>query len=239
MTETSRTARRVAAGLAFIALAGCEAIGNPIEVMRGDRPTPDEFAVITRGELMMPPGLDTSSLPEPSPGLRSPLEPDPQAEAIAALTGREVAASTPRGVAVSRGEAALLAAANASAASPEIRAEIARENEALAEAQPYEPPTIFELFSGGGPDVDPDELIDPVAESQRLQEAGVPAPVDQGALQRQALLEAERAESQADEAALAAQTGIGEPRFWRSSPRDSITAAPSPGQDVGSGEFDF
>lgn len=206
-------------GLAVMgALAGCDTIGNPLEALSKKKLGPDEFAVVVRDPLQMPPGLETSTLPPPSPGMRSPLEPNPQVDAIAALTGQPVSASAPQSVAISRGEAALLAAADANALSPTIRSDITAENVELEANKPYEPPSIFELFSG--PSIDPETLIDPVAESQRLQSTGVPAPVNQRALQLEALEQADSDERAAEAAAAASAPPSRDPRFRQNQARD-------------------
>lgn len=192
MCATRRTTCLLVLVPALAALAACDTIGNPIDAMSAKRPSPDEFQVIARKELRRPPGLGTSTLPEPRPGAPSPLEPDPRGDAVAALTGNRVAASAPLASSISRGEAALLAAADAQSANPDIRTQIIAENVAYEESKPYEPPTIFELFAGER-EYDPEDVVDAPAEALRLSEAGVPTPVDGRALERQAALEAEAA----------------------------------------------
>ena len=201
------------------ALAGCDTIGNPITALSSKKLAPDEFQVIVRRGLERPPGLDASTLPEPRPGAPSPLDPDPQADAIAALTG---AAPPPRATAISRGEEALLAAADAQAASPEIRALVAAETREIEENKPYRPPTIFELLSGRE-EIDPETVIDPAAESRRLQESGVPTPTSPRALAREAERQADEAEERAAAEPPAEPGSIGRPRFRDSIPNDSIT----------------
>ncbi|MGF1500730.1 MAG: DUF3035 domain-containing protein [Paracoccaceae bacterium] len=168
-----------------VALAGCDTIGDPFEEFSARRNAPDEFQVIARDELRMPGNVIAASpgaLPTPSPGAPSPLEPDPQAEAIAALTGGRSAATLPRGTAASRGESALLDAADAAQASSEIRSQIARENIELSENAPYEPPLLLDLLTGSSPEFDPETVLDPVQESQRLQTQGVATPNDPDAV---------------------------------------------------------
>ncbi|GMG82221.1 hypothetical protein LNKW23_14340 [Paralimibaculum aggregatum] len=231
-----RTGHIVAAALIPLALAGCSSIGNPLQALSQKKPGPDEFAVVVRDRLQMPPGLGNSTLPPPDPGRPSPLDPDPRADAATVLTGGAVPPSAPQRVTVSRGEAALLAAADASAVSPAVRLEIQAENEALEANQPYEVPTIFELFSGDDA-IDPEVLLDPVAESQRLQATGVPAPVDRRALQIEALVAAEEAEQAAEEAAAAAAPPPRTPRFEGDIPRDAINADAATGIPIGSVGF--
>ena len=56
---------QVVAVAALVALAGCEKVGNPFVVLSSKPPAPDEFQVIARKPLVMPP---TDALPEPRPG---------------------------------------------------------------------------------------------------------------------------------------------------------------------------
>ncbi len=209
-----------AAALAALALSGCDTIGNPLDAIANKKPSPDEFAVISHGELQLPPGLGTSTLPEPRPGVASPIEPNPKAAAAAALTGNPVPPTVPRRTTISRGEAALLEAADANVASPTIRDDIQAENRRLKEETPWEAPTVFELFTEDD-GIDPGDLLDADAEARRLQGAGVSAPVDQRALQREALTAAEEGRVADAAAAEAASPPVREPRFRNRLPRDS------------------
>ena len=158
---------------AAMTVASCDTIGNPLEVIGGKRSSPDEFAVLARKPLQMP---RTTSLPEPRLGERSALEPDPEADAVTALMGGPVSQSNEP---ASAGEAALLSAANASQEQSEIRNVLALDEQSSESGGEYTPPSVFELFSDDGPSVPQGELIDPTAESQRLQVEGVaPTPVD-------------------------------------------------------------
>lgn len=182
--------------LTLLALAGCDQVGDPLTALGARPPAPDEFRIVAREPLVVPEGVrggTNASLPSPRPGARSPLEPDPQSVARAALLGGGVpAGSVATGGTVagepspapSPAERALLAtaAANADTDIRETLGADAARAEAEAEAE-FEPPTIAELFGFGdaaGPD--PETLIDPVAESQRLQRRGVAAPNDPDAV---------------------------------------------------------
>ena len=152
--------------------AGCDRIGNPLQALGQGIPPPDEFAVIKRRPLQMPPGL---GLPEPRPGAPSPLDPQPRAEAAYALLGTPAPATRAvPGQPMTAGEAALLASADAASASSDVRVQLAREED----TGPYEPPTIFELFGGASPGIDEEERLQPVDEAERLQRTGVLAPSD-------------------------------------------------------------
>ena len=174
MTVLTRPSRRVgqaAAAIALLALLGCDRIGNPFVVLGSKPPAPDEFQVIAREPLRMP---ATVALPEPRPGAPSPLDPNPNRDAVVALLGTDAA---PRGAGSSRGEQALLSAADVAASNPEIRQTLAEEGERGAGNEPYEPPSIFELL--GAYDAPPEDVIDPAEEARRLQREGVAAaPID-------------------------------------------------------------
>lgn len=167
---SSLTSRIVLAalGTAVLVTAGCDRGSNPFSA-----PPPDEFAVVKRRPLEMPPSV---GLPEPRPGEPSRLDIDPNREAALALLGTpnpEVRASAP-----SSTEAELLAAADASAASSDIRVQLAEDQE-RGDDGPYEPPSIFELFGMVDPPaIDEEERLQPIPESQRLQQSGVIAPSD-------------------------------------------------------------
>jgi len=157
----------------LLALPACDTLGSPLEALGARIPPPDEFQVIARKPLVMP---VSASLPEPRPGAPSPLDPDPHRDAIEALFGTSgspvVGAIEP-----SAGERALLSSANAAAPS-EIR--VLLEEERLQEdvAKPYQAPSLSDFFGGGGEQIDESEMLDPVAESQRLQREGYVTPVD-------------------------------------------------------------
>lgn len=176
----SRTGRRTA-GLAALALVlatgGCDTVGNPFEALGAGIPPPDEFQVIQYEPLVVPGSYE---LPEPQPGARSPRAPDPDRQAKAALLGPGAVAAEAAGP--SAGERVLLSSANAASASENIRIELEEERTRAAARDEYEAPLIWELFGFGGDDatedVDESELVDPVAEAERLRRAGIATPVD-------------------------------------------------------------
>jgi len=178
------SARRIAgaAGMlaALLALAACSTIGSPLEAIGAKVPPPDEFQVMTHKPLQMPGTLD---LPEPRPGAASPLDPNPQQDAMVALLGTTGSPAV-TGAAPSSGEQVLLSSANAAATSSAIRVQLEEDKIAEKTSKPYEPPSLGELLgltASGSEKLDEKELIDPLAESQRLQREGLPAPVDPNA----------------------------------------------------------
>ncbi len=96
------------AGAALL-LAGCSSI-------RGDKKSPDEFAVTKEAPLVMPPDF---ALKPPRPGAPRPTELGTQGQALEALFGAGAAAA-PR----SPGEQALLDKAGATKASSDIRSTV-------------------------------------------------------------------------------------------------------------------
>lgn len=167
---TARAFRVGMAALALGALAGCDQIGNPLDAISGRIKPPDEFEVLPNKPLRMPSSI--AQLPEPRLGERSPLEPNPNADARRALLGGVPTA----GSSVSASEAALLGAANTEANKPDIRTALP-EDVAAAEAGQGGVPTLAELV---GLDGDPvKDALDPDEEARRLQAEGIaPAPVN-------------------------------------------------------------
>lgn len=179
----SRAARvTAAAGLAAVplALAGCAQMGNPLEALGASIPPPDEFQVIAYEPPVVP---SEYTLPEPTLGAPSPRAPEPRRAAVEALLGPGAASVAPG---PSSGEQALLAAADAAAASSAIRVQLEEDKRQAEAGKPYEPPTIWELFGfgGSGEKLDKTQLIDPVTEAERLRSAGIAAPVDPEAAAR-------------------------------------------------------
>jgi len=156
----------LAAMLALSCLAGCSGVREAIGL---DRRSPDEFSVVTRAPLEMPP--EGYSLAPPTPGAQRPQEAAVSTKAQEVLFGR--APVVVEGV--SGAEAALLDRAGADAADPAIRQTLTTEkSNEVAEDQP-----VFDRLLGRitSPDEAPARVIDPVAETERLKknkEAGLP-----------------------------------------------------------------
>jgi hypothetical protein len=119
---------RITATMALLAaVAGCG--GDPrtddspdlVErVVANAYEAPEEFAVVPKKPLVMP--SDMTALPPPSAPGTSRSEPDPRGDALAALGGR------PGGRGTGGADRALLAAAGAQNARPDIRAVLAAED---------------------------------------------------------------------------------------------------------------
>ena len=143
------------------------ACGGMRETFGLEKMAPDEYQVVTRAPLAMPPDY---GLRAPAPGLQRPQETQPSQAARnillqASNTGGPRDQPTPRGL--SQGETALLSQANALHADTKIRDVIDRETSMLADAdKSFVDSLIFwqEKQESG-------QIIDARKEQQRLQEA--------------------------------------------------------------------
>ena len=140
------------------------------------RSAPDEFSVVTKRPLELPATFDT--LPVPEPGKLSTRDPNPQADARAALlpqTAPVAAAGAPVApIAPSATEAAILS--SIAPADPAIRQTLAAEQaEYDSEQNLYLLDRIFPRLREVRGDLDPEQL-DANAERLRLLESGVTAP---------------------------------------------------------------
>ena len=169
-------------GFKFLSFAVCAllliACGEKTRVAFGlGKHAPDEFAVVTRAPLKLPPDY---GLRPPSPGVARPQEQEVKdsARQILLQAGADGSADgAANGDRLSRGEAALLTKAGASKTNSSIRAKVNRESSILAENdgdfisrimfwQEREPPGLS---------------LDATAESRRLREnAALGNPVTTG-----------------------------------------------------------
>jgi DUF3035 family protein len=191
ISRAVRVAGPVGLTAMLLSLSACGG-GNPLDALGARIPPPDEFQVVASAPLVMP---TSGTLPVPRPGAPSPLTPDPLGDAERALLG--TSADTTVATAPSSGERALLSSANAAAASSEIRVQLEEDKTKEAAKKPYEAPSLAELLGGKKTEkLDEKELLDPVAESQRLQREGQLTPVDPNAenVSEDAVVEPPRAE---------------------------------------------
>lgn len=120
MTKTPVQLITYAAALAAAAsLAGCGAFGSKQGGSSGRTGAPDEFRVVTKPPLVIPPEY---SLRPPKPGDTRGAAVDTRAQAQAALFGRDVGADA------SPGERALVSAAGAQAVDGSIRTTVDQES---------------------------------------------------------------------------------------------------------------
>lgn len=137
-----------------------------------NKAAPDEFAVLTKGSLVIPPDF---GLMPPKPGSAPTNQTDPVTSAEGALFGSDAAtANLPANV--SAGEKSLLANAGAAAANPQIRQDIAADNKAmLAADDSFTNDILFwqEKKKDNGKPVDAD------AEAKRLKDGQPAKPEDE------------------------------------------------------------
>jgi hypothetical protein len=142
------------------ALAGC-GTRTVQETLGVGKRAPDEFQVVRRAPLVLPPDYN---LRPPQPGGTGP-QGDVTTQAEEILTGRP----PPRAAAQSPGEAALLAQSPV-AAEPGIRAKILQENAELVDLDDRRFLFILDFQRRRLQPQEP--VIDPVAEAQRLRSDG-------------------------------------------------------------------
>lgn len=142
-----------------LALTACEATKEELGL---NRRTPDEFAVVQRAPLEMPPDY---YLRPPTPGAARPQEQAPSVQAESALLGRNAAAKTQG---ISKVENTLLQQTNAAAADPTIRQTLDAETRQIAED---EKPTVQRILDIGGSTEGPAKVVDAPAEAARIKAA--------------------------------------------------------------------
>ncbi|WP_043643038.1 DUF3035 domain-containing protein [Caenispirillum salinarum] len=150
------------AGLVLLTL-GLTACGSDTKQMLGlERTPPDEFAVVSRAPLSVPPEF---SLRPPEPGAARPQEGRASDRARRALTGTEMQAAYRR-AGLSPGESTLLARTGAANVPEDIRATIDRESSVLAaKGQAFTERLVF----WRDPEA-PGAVVDPEAENRRIRE---------------------------------------------------------------------
>lgn len=158
--------------LAAVSLAGCDTIRDAAGVTHR---APDEFAVVTKAPLIIPPDFN---LVPPKPGAKAVNQPDPTADAQVTLFGDNpatVAQNMPGNF--SDGEKLLLAYAGAANVDHGIRKRI----DSDAAARLEEPGFFGSMF---GADVDEGTPVDANAEKDRIDDSkakGVPPGTNQPA----------------------------------------------------------
>lgn len=148
---------------AALSMASCEQTKEQFDF---SKKAPDEFAVVRRAPLEMPPDY---AIRPPTPGAARPQEVSATDMAREAVLGEDAQKQIARENGVSQGEAVLLQKTGATAASPAIRAQVDKETAALIED---ETPGIDQLkkMVGQNPAEPTTELVDPVAEAERIKQ---------------------------------------------------------------------
>ena len=142
--------------LSLIALAACADVKDTIGL---GRKSPDEFAVVERAPLSMPPGFD---LRPPQPGAPRPVEVTAPAGSIRG----QFAADQNNGVFTS-GTQDFLSQAGAANANPDIRRQVDAESKGVVAKDKG----MIDRLVNYNDRKDPDPIVDPAAEKARLQNA--------------------------------------------------------------------
>lgn len=146
---------------AATALAGC---GDMRRTLGWERTPPDEFAVVARAPLSLPPDY---SLRPPQPGAPRPQEGSTRDQARDSLMGNRYGQrSMIDSMGRSPGEMALLKKSGADQAQPNIRQTVNQETTALAEADKS---FTDRMLFWRKPDA-PGTIVDPAKETRRIQE---------------------------------------------------------------------
>lgn len=141
-------------------LSGCS--GQIREVLGLEKQAPDEFAVVRRAPLSVPPEF---ILAAPQPGVRRPQEEASVDQARRAVLGED--GRSLRGQEVSRGESVLLSKAGTEKSDPGIRVLLDREN--TVRGQKKEGGILDGLAFWREPEM-PGTVVDAAAEARRLRE---------------------------------------------------------------------
>lgn len=159
-------------GLATALLAGCAARDGDPRLMNvgSSSRSPDEFSILPTQPLQAPP--DFSNLPQPNPGGRNLVDPDPRAEAVAALGGN-VAAE--RGAGIPAADSALVSHAARHGMQEDIRQTLAAEDRQHRERNRGR---LLERAFGVNtyPRAYEDQALDRHAELERWRRAGARTP---------------------------------------------------------------
>lgn len=164
--------------VAALALTGCSDVRRSMGL---DRTSPDEFAVVSRAPLTLPP--DMRQLPAPSPGAARPQEAAPSQVAAASMFGpgaqvSGVRVNTTRGSGGgSASEQAFLNRAGADKVDPSIRAKVDQETTSMivADRSWVDSLLFWQKYEA------PYQVVDPAKEAQRVRQTQAQgAPINKG-----------------------------------------------------------
>ncbi len=161
----------IALGLT-LALSACSNIKQTLGLVKQG---PDEFTVITRAPLTVPPNFE---LTPPKPGAPRPQETTAAQIALNAISSYDENQSVSEQNSISAGEQALLSMANTNKADPDIRRLIAQDesNFALRDKN-FAEKLVFWQEQANPSEV----LVDPAKESKRIQDVqALGEPITQG-----------------------------------------------------------
>lgn len=140
--------------LSVLVLAGCSGARDRLGLSKA---APDEFAVVRRAPLEMPPDY---ALRPPRPGA-----PRPQEQAAADSARAAVLGDAGKAGGASAGESSLIRTTGASQVPANIRAQVDAE---AAESSDENVPVLKKIVGIGGDSAPEGKTIDPVAEAARL-----------------------------------------------------------------------
>ncbi|MFD1626773.1 DUF3035 domain-containing protein [Azospirillum griseum] len=164
-TSLSSPRSLVALTLAALALGGCSDVRRSIGL---DRQSPDEFTVVSRAPLTLPPSMLPANLPKPRPGAARPQDSSPTQTAAAAVMGGKAAAARAAATGKSAGESALVGKVAAKGGvDPDIRTKVDQETTQLIVADK----SWIDGILFWQKQEQPFTVVDPVKEQQRLREA--------------------------------------------------------------------
>lgn len=153
----------ILASLSMGALISISACSKTSEQFDFSKKAPDEFAVVTRAPLEMPPSYE---LRPPRPGVQRPQESTATNEAKEAVFGVNQPTVAKQARNISSGEAVLLQKTGAADVAPNIRDVIDQETATIAKE---ETSTFNKILGKTGKKVDaPTSVVDPVKESERI-----------------------------------------------------------------------
>ncbi|MBY6263006.1 DUF3035 domain-containing protein [Azospirillum sp. 412522] len=149
--------------LAALTLAGCSDVRRSIGL---DRQSPDEFSVVSRAPLTLPPSMQ--DLPKPRPGAARPQDSTPTQMAAGAVFGGAARGGAKAAAGSTAGEKSLIAQASArDGIDPNIRAKVDQETTQLIVADKSWIDSLL-FWQTQQPPV---SVVDPGKEQQRLREA--------------------------------------------------------------------
>lgn len=161
--------RAFALCLTLIALAGCSGDGRLMDT-RDSNDGPDEFAIVPTKPLTMPQNL--AELPTPTPGGNNLTDPQPEADAVAALGGNPARLAAQG---IGAGDGGLVNYASRLGRDGNIRGQLAAEDQAFRARHGRRPLEILAktnvYYRAYGR-----MTLDSWAELERWRNAGVPTP---------------------------------------------------------------
>jgi len=164
----------VAVGLAWASVVGLTGCEQGRDALGLNKKQPDEFAVVTRAPLVIPP---EATLRPPQPGAQRPQEYQPSQQAQVALFDNVETPASDQSDGPSQAELALLLQAGTERADPNIRALLRQESSAYVRRDARFVDRLM-FWRGTPPD---GEVVDASKEAERLREnAATGHPVTEG-----------------------------------------------------------